>query len=706
MSDTVQTLIGVLLVEDDEDDFFITRDMLERAQNGKTRYAVEWCRSFDEALGIIVQQEHDIYLIDYRLGERTGLDLVREAFASRPRAPVVMLTGQDDYEVDFMASQAGITDFMLKRELNPGSLERTLRYALSQHQTLRHLAASEERYALAARAVNDGIWDWDITSDEVYFSPRWQALLGLPAIERRGVPPHWFDLVHPEDLPGLKLAIDAHLTGRTSLLQFKHRMRHADGSWRWMLVRGIAVDDGWGEPLRMAGSLSDITAARVTEHQLQHDALHDALTGLPNRALFMDRLERALLRGRRNSDANCAVLFLDMDRFKLVNDTFSHSTGDRLLVAVANRITHALRPGDTVSRIAGDEFAVLLDDLGTSRREQLATEVAVRVRDEFRREFDIDGNRFFVTMSVGVALPEQGQSAADLLRNADIAMYEAKRRGRDAYAIFDQSMHRRIAERLANQNDLRQILEMALLEVHYQPVIDLTTGRIHGFEALARWPNGWPPVPPSEFIPIAEETGLISRLGAHVLNTSLSTLAGWRRQGLVEENVAISVNVSGRQLDEPDFPDSVLDAIAAAGLPARTLHLEITEGTLMREPERMSEVARDVCAAGVSLELDDFGTGYSSLSALHSYPVSALKIDKSFVSSLTDVGDPLVRSTVALGHSLGLQVIAEGIEEMSQLQRLRSLGCEYGQGYYFSAPRPADEIEALLKSWTPAAFSA
>lgn len=704
MTTTRAPAIGVLLVEDDEDDYFVTRDMLERQE--RVRFLIEWCSDYDAALAAITEQRHDVYLIDYRLGAHTGLDLVRDGFANRGRAAVIMLTGQSDYEVDLEATSLGVTDFLLKQELNPQSLERSIRYAISHERMLADLARSEERYALAARAVNDGIWDWDLQNDVVYYSPRWHVLLGRPepdSSDRAADPATWLDQVHEEDRPGLRVAIEAHLSGRTSLLQSKHRVRHADGSWRWVLARGMAMHDPHGRPIRMVGSLSDITERRRNERQLEHDALHDLLTGLPNRALFMDRLERATIRTTRDPEAGCAVLFLDIDRFKLVNDTFSHPVGDQLLVALAERISRALRPGDTIARISGDEFTILLDDIEAHAADKTATVVAGRVQAALRESFEIDGHHLFVTGSIGIALAAPGSGAADILRNADIAMYEAKRRGRDSSAVFDESMHSRIADRLARENDLREVIERNLIDVSYQPVVELATGRIRGFEALARWPHGWPAMSPAEFIPIAEETGLIPALGVKVLNEALMTLAGWRRAGLVGDDVRMSVNVSGRQLDEASFPDEVLKALADAGLPGDALRLEITEGVLMREPERMARMAAEVCSSGVGLELDDFGTGYSSLAALHQFPVSALKIDRSFVADLTssEDGDVIVRSTVALAHSLGLEVVAEGIENADQLTALQALGCEFGQGFYFSEPRSTQQLDSILREWEP-----
>ena len=693
--------VRVLLVEDDEDDYLITRDLLR--QQNRTRFVLDWCSDFETAMTVIGEGRHGVYLIDHRLGAHTGLDLVRSGFTGRPGAPVIILTSQTDYEIDLEATTMGVTDFLLKQELNPHSLERSIRYAISHHRALTELAHGLEGYALAARAVNEGIWDWDLDAKQVYFSPRWRALLGQPEAAGYQPPEAWFDLVHEDDLPRLQEAIAAHLTGGTSHMESEHRMRHADGSWRWVLTRGLAMRDTRdGRPTRMAGSLSDITERRRAERQLRHDAFHDSLTELPNRALFMDRLEHALRHNERDPTLSLAVLFLDIDRFKLVNDSLSHAVGDRLLVLTAARVAESLRPGDTVARIGGDEFTILLEDVRSEDPEQFATLVARRIQKSLNEVFRIDDHRLFATASIGISVSTAGNSAEDLLRNADIAMYEAKRRGRGRCAVFDQSMHHHVTNRLTRENDLRRAIEQSLLRVHYQPIVDLKTGRLRGFEALVRWPEYWSFVETEEFVSIAEDTGLIGPMGLQVLRIALADLTAWRRGGLVADDVRMSVNVSGRQLDDPNFPRDVLDAIAAAELPAELISLEITETTFMREPERISAIVSEVGKPGVGLEMDDFGTGYSSLAALHKFPVNALKIDQSFVASLDTTGDGevIVRSILALADILGLRVIAEGIEGRDQLRRLRELGCEYGQGFIISRPFAANEMKAFLEDWS------
>lgn len=688
--------LRVLVVEDDEDDYLITRDMLQGQT--RARFVIDWCADYDRALAQIRTQRHDIYLVDYRLGEHTGLDLIRAAFASRPTAPVIVLTGQQDHEIDLEATTLGVTDFLIKQELQPALLERSIRYSVSHHQALRDLVRSEERYSLAVSAAHDGIWDWDLDRDRIYLSPRWRAILGAPEHHEEEPSSAWFDLVHDDDLQPLRAAIDAHLAGRTEHLEIELQMHHGDGSWRWALVRGLASRGSHGRAIRLVGSLSDITERRSAERRLRHDALHDTLTGLPNRALFMDRVDHFLLRATRDESVRCAVLFVDIDNFKNVNDRLSHSVGDRLLIALAARLYGTLRPGDTIARLAGDEFTILLEDVGDAAE---ATVIAQRLHLALTDAFGIDGHDLTVAASVGISLNAPGMSAADLLRNADIAMYHAKTAGAARTAVFDEAMHVRIVDRLTRETDLRQAVVDALLGVYYQPIVDLNSGRVCGLEALVRWPETWAFVAPLDFIPIAEQTGLIGQLGLHVLETALAALGEWRRDGLVADDVQMSVNLSGRQLDDPTLSQSLSDAITHACLPASALLLEITESTLMQDPARTQATMSEIADIGIGLHLDDYGTGYSSLSALHHYPVEALKIDRSFVAAMNDAAssDVIVRSTVSLAHNLGMGVVAEGIEDAAQLRRLRTFDCEYGQGYLFSKPLPRDEIETLLSDW-------
>jgi diguanylate cyclase (GGDEF)-like protein/PAS domain S-box-containing protein len=691
--------VRLLLVDDDEDDYLITKNML--AAQDQLRFGLDWTQDYGAARTIIAEARHDLYLVDYRLGEQSGLDLVRDV-GGVLTAPVILLTGMADYQVDLEATELGVTDFLLKGALDPSSLERSIRYALRHHRAMCELRRSEERYALAASAANDGIWDWDLDEGTVYFSPRWKALLGCAEDFDGDRPAAWFDLVHPEDVELLRLEIDNHLAGRTPHFQNEHRMQHAGGEWRWVVARGAATRDAAGKPTRMAGSMSDITARHEAEQQLTHRALHDALTGLPNRTLFMDRLSQRLARAKRAPDRQCAVLFVDIDGFKMVNDARSHAVGDRLLEALAQRLSDAVRGGDTVARLGGDEFTVLLDEVDSPAE---ARRTAQRLQDQIAAGFEVSNHDLDLTASIGIAPGDPALTAAEIVRNADIAMYAAKQRGRGCCELFDASMRRKILSRVSLESDLRRAVHDAELQTFFQPIVDLDDARITGFEALARWPAGRPPVPPADFIPIAEEAGLIRPLGLLVLSTACRALARWRKEGLVDPDVTVSVNVSSRQLVEGSLVEDLRAVLDDAKLPAQNLVLELTESTLIDSPERMRSLLQQILEVGVGIQLDDFGTGYSSLTLLHHFPGDTLKIDRSFVTTVDkrDESNAIIRSISGLAHQLGLSVIAEGIEDERQVDRLREVGCEFGQGFYFARPMPPPHVEALLATSAPGA---
>jgi diguanylate cyclase (GGDEF)-like protein/PAS domain S-box-containing protein len=555
------------------------------------------------------------------------------------------------------------------------------------------LRESQERYALAARAANDGLWDWDLTTNHVYYSPRWKAMLGLREEELAGGSEEWFSRVHAEDGPRVREELEAHLRGETDAFESVLRMRHAHGALRWMLCRGLAARNEAGAPLRVAGSLSDITERKQAEDQLVHDALHDALTGLPNRALFMDRLAQAVHRNLRRGKRPFALLYLDLDRFKLVNDSLGHQAGDRLLVEVSRRLLSCVRPADTAARLGGDEFAVLLDDIGVADVENAAR----RIGAELARPIRSDGPPIYTSASIGGCLSGSADTPEQYLRNADLAMYSAKRSGR-RLQMFDATMHEATLGRLSLETDLRRAVEAGEFVLHYQPIVSLEGARLEGFEALLRWEHPQQNrISPVEFIPLLEETRLIVPVGAWVVREACRQLAAWQRAHPLAA-CFVSVNLSNVQLSHPELSQEIEEALASAELQPSCLALEITESTIMENPEAAARTLEGLRALGVRIYLDDFGTGYSSLAYLPRFPIDRLKIDASFVRRMMEHRRDMevVRAIATVAQSLGMSLVAEGVEQGAQLQRLRELRCDAAQGFLFSPPVEAPAAERLL----------
>ncbi len=570
------------------------------------------------------------------------------------------------------------------------------------HELRRAVEAYKRRYALVESAANDGLWHWDIAADKVRFSPRWKELLGYAEHEIDENINEWIERIHPDERDRVLSALRAHLDGLTSHFENEHRVMHETGVYRWVVCRGIAGRDEAGKALEFGGSLTDVTHRKVAEEQLAHRAFYDPLTNLPNRALFLDRLRHALRRATRRKDYAFAVLFLDIDRFKLINDSLGHMAGDRLLVMIARRLEDALRPGDSVARLGGDEFTVLLDDIKDISD---ATTVAERIQTELSAPFDVGGQEIYTSSSIGIACSTTGYvRPEDVLRDADTAMYRAKARGRARHALFDTAMHAHVVRQLQLEAELRRAVERDEMFVQYQPIVALDSGRISGVEALARWRSterGL--VEPSEFIAVAEETGLIQPLGRWVLRQACLEANQWRTKNPTIGPCSLSVNLSSKQLSQPDLAQVIGQVLEETGLPAELLQLEITESAILEHPEAAALTLNRLKELGVRLSIDDFGTGYSSLSYLQRFPIDSLKIDRSFVQHLgveraIDGDDArIVRAIVMIGRNLGKQVIAEGVETAGQLQLLREVGCDFAQGFFFAKPLDGDACRNLLR---------
>jgi len=673
-----------LLVVDDEE---INRDLLQRRLE-RRGFQVAGAKDGLEALQLIESQAFDLVLLDIMLPGIDGLEVLRRirAKSTIQELPVVMVSAKDDSQGIVEALNIGANDYITKPVDFPVVLAR-IRTHLSHRQARAALRESEERYALAVAGANDGLWDWDLRSNRIYLSPRWKAMIGVDTEGVSTETTEWFNRVHPDDIERLKGDLDDHLNQRVQTFENEHRMMHADGSYRWVLSRGMAVRDDSGAPYRMAGSQTDITARKV----------YDPLTGLPNRILFMDRLEHALQRFKRQKSDLFGVMLLDLDRFKIVNEGLGHNLGDRLLIQLSRRLKTCVRTGDTIARFGGDEFIVLLDEMKDNSD---AVRVAERIQQSLKKPFHIQGQEVFTTVSVGIALSTTGYDRGeDVVRDADTAMNRAKALGKARHEMFDRAMHTQSAQRLQLETDLRKALERSEFRVRYQAIVALEDKALAGFEALIRWihpKRGL--VNPDEFISLAEETGLIINMDHWVMREACRQTLEWeKRYG----PLTISVNLSAKQFAQPNLVERILENLAATGLNPEYLKLEITESALMDNTDKAADIIASLKSHKIKLGLDDFGTGYSSLSYLHRFPVDTLKIDRSFISRMeqTTENAAIIKTIVALARNMDFQTVAEGIETDSQLACLKELDCRFGQGYYFSKPLTPEEAEVLLQEY-------
>jgi len=571
------------------------------------------------------------------------------------------------------------------------AIERTL----AEEEVLR----VNERLQLVAKATNDAVWDWDLVTNAIWWNEGYRTLFGYLPQETKPTAESWSDHIHPDERERVLWGIHAVIDTDGQAWSDEYRFQRRDGSWADIYDRGFVVRDASGRAVRMIGAMMDISERKRAEEQLARLAQFDALTGLPNRNLFRDRLGQAIARAHREGWVT-AVAFVDLDRFKEINDTLGHGAGDAVLREVGERLRACLREGDTVARLGGDEFTVVLEDVGSLEE---AAAVARKMLAAFEAPVALEGKDLFVSGSIGLAAyPEHGSGAEALLQHADTAMYHAKGEGRNALKVYAPTMGAEATERRSVEDGLRLALAREEFVLHYQPIVELAGGTITGVEALLRWQHPeWGLVAPGRFIQVAEQSGLIVPIGSWVLRRACQQAAAWRDAGLPP--LGVSVNLSARQFRKAGLAEEVAVALEEAGLDPACLKLEITESLLMDNPEASSALLERLKAMGIRLALDDFGTGYSSLSYLKHFPLDVLKIDQSFVRDLaTDPEDAIiVRAMIGLAHSLQLTLTAEGVETAEQLVFLRAHGCERAQGYFFSRPVPAAEIGDLLRRGEP-----
>lgn len=686
--------IGNLLVVDDKEN---NRDFLSRRLSRKG-FSVATAESGRQALEMIGAGGFDVVLLDVMMPELDGLTvlkMIRDTH-SPTELPVIMVTAKDRSRDVVTALERGANDYVTKPIDFQVVLAR-VQTQVSLKRTGDELRDSQERYALAFRGANDGLWDWDLKNGTIFFSNRWKAMLGHDENEIGESPDEWMSRVHPAELDSLKAAIDAHFEGVSPTFEQEYRALCKAGEYRWMLGRGVVVRDASGKPTRFAGSQTDITSSKA----------FDPLTGLPNRLLFSDRLETVLARARRKEAPYFAVVLVYLDRFKVITNSLGAVCGDQLMVAAAKRLEECFRLDDYISRLAGNnhpvsrlrsvEFAILVEgimDVVTVMR------IARRIQNEIGRPYDLDGTEVFTPASIGIALGDKSYESSDeVLRDAGAALDLAREQGQGCCRIFDEKMHHSALAQLRLEADLRKAVKESQLLLYCQPVVNMETLAVVGFEALVRWAHSRHGLLlPASFIPVAEQTGLIDQIGEWVFREACTLHQKWRDAGLPAVNVA--VNLSVRQLENPELIQVFSNIIDETGIDPSFIEIELTETVLMRDMKSHAYLFKKLFDMGIKISIDDFGTGYSSFSYLNSLPISFIKIDKSFVGDMLTNSNSrsIVKSTISMSHSLDIQVIAEGIETEAQALILRSLNCERGQGFYFGKPQPPEVFASLLSS--------
>jgi len=652
----------------------------------RSGYAVDLAADGAQALEMLKSIPCDLVLLDSMMPGLNGSEVLRRIRERWPvsELPVVMVTALVDGEHVAAALREGANDYITKPVnflVALARIETQLEIAFAGREVRR----AKELYQLAARAAEDGLWDWDLAAGTVYYSPGWKSMLGHTDEEISSRPEEWFDRIHPDDRARVRAAVQAHLEGQTRSLECECRMRHQDGRYVWIENRGSASRDRAGKALRMAGYQTDITARKTV----------DPLTSLPNRVWLAGEV-RAAAQG-----PSSALLLFDLDGFDRIRQSSPDGCADRLLAAIAERLRDSLaglgNASDAVVARSGDhQFGVLVRRIPSAAA---ARELAERLQAAVRGPVSLDQDVAFATASAGIAMISPGAPEEEPFRDAGAALRHARDQENGRVAVFEAAMRRQELEEIRLENDLRRALAFQEFEVYYQPKVNLETGQVDGFEALVRWNRpGHGVVPPDVFIPTAERNGMIVPLGRYVMERACVDAADLRR---TFPGVFVSVNVSGRQLAEPDLVEQIGECLRRASLEPAALRLEVTETFLVEDPQKASAALGRIRGMGVGLKLDDFGSGYSSLEYLQRFPFDSIKIDRSFVEGLTSRHESaeIVRAVAGLARSLNLSVVAEGIEDREQLECLRELGCRYGQGYWFSPPLQLAGLKQFLEEW-------
>jgi diguanylate cyclase (GGDEF)-like protein/PAS domain S-box-containing protein len=693
---TKKSMKILLLVEDNPGDARLLREMLN--DQGLNETEMTHVARLSEAEKHLESNKVDIILLDLGLPDAHGLSAVRRAHAVAPRVPLVVLTGMDDELLAAQALQEGAQDYLIKGQIEARGLMRALRYAIERKAMEEALFVEKERAQVTLNCIGDAVACTDSSGNITFLNLVAEKMTGWSLQQASGLPMaevlRILDAGSRETTPNpMEIAVGQNQTVHLPLNSILIRR---DGFEIPIEDSVSPIHDREGNPTGAVIVFRDVSAARAMALQIVHSAEHDFLTGLPNRMLLNDRLSQAITLAPRHFK-KVAVLFLDLDGFKHINDSLGHPTGDKLLQSIGKRLVECVRGSDTVSRQGGDEFVVLLSEV--ERSEDTAI-TARRMLQAVAEAHSIDQHDLHVTTSIGVSVyPDDGLDAETLIKNADTAMYQAKENGRQSYQFFKPAMNVRAVERQAIEESLRRALDRHEFAIHYQPKVNLKTGAITGAEALLRWTHPVRgPIPPAQFIPVAEDCGLILPIGRWVLREACQQARAWVDAGLPLATMA--VNISAMEFRNDAFLQGVFSVLRDTGLAPGFLELELTESVLMKHAEATESILRTLRARGIQLAVDDFGTGYSSLSYLRKFPIDALKIDQSFVRQITTAPDQttIVTAVISMGRSLKLRVVAEGVETQEELAFLQAHQCDEAQGYYFGRPMLAEQFARLLET--------